>query len=303
MHSMASGAAVLEVLGLAAAVVGTVGYLWLVTASRERGWPAGRTVSWLGGTLLGLAAVTGPLAAAAQTSYVAHMAAHLLLGMAAPVLLVLGAPVTLLLRALPVPAARRVSAVLSSRPVRVLTEPGVAAVLDVGALWLLYTTGLYPAMHRHAWLHVVVHVHMLSAGYLFSAAIVSVDPMPHRRGYPHRALVLVLALAAHDILAKLLYAGPPEGVAPAAGRTGAMLMYYGGDAVDLALIVLLCARWYRSTRPRAHRADPTPAPAATDLLAAHRRVNTSAPWPRSNDIVTTSRVFPEAAPGRQEISR
>ena len=86
-------------------------------------------------------------------------------------------------------------------------------MLSVGGLWLLYTTGLYPAMHHHPGLHVLVHAHMFLAGYLFTAAMVSVDPMPHRRSFPHRSLVLVLALAAHDILAKYLYAHPPAGVA------------------------------------------------------------------------------------------
>ncbi len=249
-HAMHAAPDVLDIVGPMAGILGVVGYLWLVVLTRERGWPRRRSLLWVTGTVAAVAAVAGRMAEAAQASFVAHIAAHLLLGMVAPLLLVLAAPVTLLLRALPVSAARRVSALLSSRPVRVLTEPSVAAVLNVGGLWLLYTTGLYPAMHHHPWLHLLVHAHMFLAGYLFTAAIASVDPMPHRRGYPHRALVLVLALAAHDILAKYLYIHPPAGVADVAAETGAMLMYYGGDAVDLALIVLLCARWYRALRPR-----------------------------------------------------
>ena len=173
------------------------------------------------------------------------MVAHLLLGMLAPLLLVLGAPITLLLRALPVTAARRVSRVLAGKPARFVTEPSVAAVLSVGGLWALYLTRLYPAMHHDPVVHVVVHVHLFVAGYLFTIAMVSVDPLPHRRSDLHRAVVLILALAAHDILAKYLYAHPPIGVAAADAETGAMVMYYGGDAVDVAIMVLLCARWYR----------------------------------------------------------
>ena len=74
--------------------------------------------------------------------------------------------------------------------------------------------------------------------------------MPHRRPYVHRAVVLVLALAAHDILAKSLYAAPPAGVAVEQAQVGAMIMYYGGDAVDLALAVVLCERWYRAAGRR-----------------------------------------------------
>ena len=142
-------------------------------------------------------------------------------------------------------AARGVSRLLAGNPARFVTEPSVAAVLSVGGLWVLYLTDLYPAMHHDPVVHVVVHVHLFVAGYLFTIAMVSVDPLPHRRSDLHRAVVLILALAAHDILAKYLYAHPPIGVAAADAETGAMVMYYGGDAVDVAIMVLLCARWYR----------------------------------------------------------
>ena len=132
---------------------------------------------------------------------------------------------------------------------RVLTEPGVAAVLDVGGLWLLYGTPLLDLAHEHPLLDVVVHGHVLLAGYLFTAVLVGSDPLPHRRGTRHLLVVLVLALAAHDVLAKRLYAAA-AGMDVVDEQRGALLMYYGGDAVDLALAVLICARWYRRTRPR-----------------------------------------------------
>ena len=152
---------------------------------------------------------------------------------------------TLALSALPVGAARRLSRVLRSRPLRVLTEPAVAAVLAVGGLWVLYATPLLDVAHAHPVVDVVVHAHVLLAGYLFTAVLVGRDPLPHRRGPRHLLVVLVLALAAHDVLAKHLYAGP---AAPTRldEQRGALLMYYGGDAVDLVLAVLVCARWYRS---------------------------------------------------------
>ena len=57
--------------------------------------------------------------------------------------------------------------------------------------------------------------------------------------------MLALALAAHDVLAKRLYAGA-GGVDPLDEQRGALVMYYGGDAVDLVLAALVCLRWYRS---------------------------------------------------------
>jgi putative membrane protein len=56
---------------------------------------------------------------------------------------------------------------------------------------------------------------------------------------------LVAAVAAHDILAKVIYAHPPVGVDPMQARSGAMIMYYGGDALSIIVMIILCARWSR----------------------------------------------------------
>jgi putative membrane protein len=137
-----------------------------------------------------------------------------------------------------------------SRPLRVLTEPSVAALLDLGGLWLLYTTPLFALAQHQPVVHLLVHVHLVLAGYLLSAVLVGPDPLPHRRSPLHRALVLVAVMAAHGILAKHLYAQPPAGVG-AGAETGAMVMYYGGDLVELVLVVLLCRRWFSVQQPRA----------------------------------------------------
>ena len=233
----------MTVLALVLSALAVAAYLAAVRRSRQRGWPRRRSIAWVGGVVAATLAVTGPMAAAAHHSFLAHMIGHLLLGMLAPLLLVVGAPVTLALRTLPVRQARRLSRVLSRPGIRWLTEPAVAATLNVGGLWVLYAGGLYGELHHRPVVHLMVHVHVIGAGYLLTQSLVGVDPMPHRRSFPHRAVVLVLAVAGHDILAKFLYAHPPYGVPDAA--PGAMLMYYGGDALSILLMVLLCARWFR----------------------------------------------------------
>ena len=104
--------------------------------------------------------------------------------------------------------------------------------------------------HTSVLLHGVVHAHIFLAGYVFTAALVGVDPDPHRATVPVRAAVLVVFIAAHSVLAKWLYAHPPAGVEAVDGQAGAQLMYYGGDVVDVTLIVLLLGGWYTATRPR-----------------------------------------------------
>ena len=247
-HGHHAGPELLTVLGPLVALAALTGYAVLVVRARRAGrsWPLGRALAWAAGCACALAAVVGPLAVASTTSWTAHMAGHLLLGMLGPLLLVVGAPVTLALRALPVGTARRLSRVLRSRPLRVLTEPSVAALLSVGGLWLLYATPLLALAHGDQAVGLLVHAHVLLSGYLLAAVLVGRDPLPHRRSTRHLLVVLVLALAAHDVLAKRLYA---YGYAPMAMgdlQQGAQLMYYGGDAVDLLLAVLVCLRWYRS---------------------------------------------------------
>lgn len=187
----------------------------------------------------GVAAAVGGLAVGHDPR--AHAAGHLLVGMVAPLLLVTAAPVTLALRALPWERARALGRLLASRPVAVVSHPAVAALLDVGGLWLMYRTdvldGVPPAL---------VHLHVLLAGYLFAFSLVGADPAPHRPGLGVRAGVLVAAVAAHDVLAKLVYAGGAE--------QAGLLLHYGGTPVHVALLVLLGREWARRERRAAVRA-------------------------------------------------
>jgi putative membrane protein len=100
-------------------------------------------------------------------------------------------------------------------------------------------------MHHSFFVHVAVHIHVFLAGYLFTVSMISIDPSPHQKTFTHRASVLVLALAAHGILSKYVYAHPPTHVSAEGAQQGAMLMYYGGDLIDLCLIVLLCYEWFK----------------------------------------------------------
>jgi putative membrane protein len=107
----------------------------------------------------------------------------------------------------------------------------VAALLDVGGLWLLYRSRLFAAAEDRPGLHAVEHLHVLAAGILFTTAICQVEPLRHRYGMPLRCATLVVAGAAHEVLAKVLWAGAPPGTAfpPADLYSGAQLMFYGGD--------------------------------------------------------------------------
>ncbi|HZA74514.1 MAG TPA: cytochrome c oxidase assembly protein [Propionibacteriaceae bacterium] len=242
----AHGADALSEIILLSLVLSAGVYAGAALNVRERqGWSWWRVLAFAAGMLLVLISLTGWLGRAADVDFRAHTVTHLLLGQAVPLLLVAAAPVTLLLRAVPVGAARRVTWLLGTPLLRWLTEPVVAAVVNVGGLWILYRTPVYALTHSYGWLHLLVHAHLLVSGYLLTTALVGRDPLPHRRSPGHRAVVLVAVLAAHAILAKTIYVVPPLGVPVELAETGAMIMYYGGDVLGLVLIVWLCAEWYR----------------------------------------------------------
>ncbi|MGD6942987.1 cytochrome c oxidase assembly protein [Cytobacillus gottheilii] len=233
-------------------VVALLFYVHAVAVShkKHKPWPIYRTVCWILGVLFAVVSVAGPLAIRAHTDFTAHMFGHLLLGMLAPLLMALAAPMTLILRTLNVPQARKFSKLLKSWPSQMLTNPVIASLLNVGGLWILYTTDLYSLMHQSTLLHLIIHFHVFAAGYLFTISMIYIDPIFHRTSFIFRAIIFVAALAGHGILSKFIYANPPNGVPADQAELGGMVMYYGGDIVDVFIIFILCLQWFRSTRPR-----------------------------------------------------
>jgi putative membrane protein len=216
--------------------------------ARGTEWPLSRLGMWLCGWTCAGVALVGPLAERAHHDFTVHMATHLMTGMLAPLLLVFAAPVTLLLRVLPTARARSVARLLASRPAAVLTHPVTAALLNVGGLFLVYRTGLYAATMADPWVHLAVSAHVVAAGYLFTFAVLGgPDPVRHRAPVAVRAGTLLAAVAAHNILAKLLYADPPGRVSADQAEQAGQLMYYAGAPMEIVLIVLLCRTWLASS--------------------------------------------------------
>ena len=149
-------------------VVAALAYGFL--ARRLRGsWPVWRSILWAGGLGCIAAGMIGPLARATATGFTEHMWVHLLIGMIGPLLLVLAAPITLALRVLPTGLARLLTRVLGSRPVRVLSHPVTAALLNTG--------GAVGALH-----HGVIPPHACLADRSCAGA----SACHHRRGGVHR---------------------------------------------------------------------------------------------------------------------
>ena len=239
---------VFEMIVLLIAVTALIIYQAAVYYSKKknRSWHPGRYLLFASGVIIAASALTGPLARLSHTDFTVHMLGHLLLGMLGPLLLLLGKPMTLIMRSLKVSHARKLSKILNMKYVKFISNPVIAAILNIGGLFLIYKTGLFELMHTSIILFALVHLHVFLAGYLFTMSIINIDIVTHRYSFLYRAAVLVAALGFHKILSKLIYALPPEGIARPDGETGAMLMYYGGDIADIALIIILCLEWYKA---------------------------------------------------------
>lgn len=242
----------------------TIGYLLLVRRARARnrdaGWNPWRTAAFTTGCVLLSAGTLPPIAPYAHEDFRGHMLQHMVIGMYAPLALVLGAPFTLLLRTLPTAGARRLTRVLRGGPARVVAHPVTALLLSSGSLVVLYFTPLYEATARQPFAHWLLHVHFLLSGCLFAWVIAGPDPAPHRPGVPARLVVLGVAIAAHAIVAQLVYGGFLVDVhAPVDQMRGAgQIMYYGGDVAELLLAAALVNTW-RPTRAGAVARSPVAA--------------------------------------------
>ena len=248
-------------------------YLTGVQRLRSRGdrWPIRRSLTAAGGLLCLAAAVLpspGPM-----PNFPAHVVQHLMLAMLGPLLLALSAPVTLALRTLPRTGRRVLLGAVHSPVAGFLTWAPVVLVLDVGGLYAYYLTPLYDAAHQQPWLQGLVHLHMFLAGCLLSWYLISPDPMTRRPGIRTALVVLLIAGAAHDILAKFLNAHQLPASAGTAGQLqlGAQIMFYGGTIIETMLAVILMAAWYarggralqHQQRRTQHGADATVSPPTT----------------------------------------
>ena len=228
-----------------------------------KSWSRFRTICFISGIALIATAVLPPLADYAHHDLRGHMIQHLLIGMLAPLGLVLAAPLTLLLKILPPESARKVTSILASRPFHYLSHPITALLLNIGGMYLLYLSPLYAAMQTNMYIHYLVHVHFLAAGYLFIWSIAGPDPAPKRPSLRVRLVVLFISMASHAYLSKFMYAyhyprNTTHNIEEI--QDAAQLMYYGGDLAEVLLAIAFFSMWYRlkiRTTPVLQTANPS----------------------------------------------
>jgi cytochrome c oxidase assembly factor CtaG len=256
----------LDAVAVAVLVLAAAMYLTGVALAPMRSgarWPLRRTMSFLLGLAVVAFATNGSIAVYDQVLFTAHMIGHLALVMVAPVLLVAGHPLSLALAASPPARRERIARIARGRVVSFLTAPPVAlasyAVVIVGS----HLTGVMDEVMRNDWAGQLEHLVYLLVGYQFFVLVVGNEPIRWRLGTPARWLLLAVAMAVDTFTGIVLLQGT-RAVAMVADpnvavnalsdtRTGGAIMWFGGDALMIAVMIALTVDWLR--RVETDRAD------------------------------------------------
>jgi cytochrome c oxidase assembly factor CtaG len=261
-------------------------YLLGVHVLHRRGdrWPVGRSLAHGIGLAAFYTATSSGLAAYDTTLLSVHMVQHMVLSMLVPLALALGAPVTLALRTLPDRPRRWLLAVLHSPVAKVLSFPPLTFLLYVVSPWALYFSGWYDASLHSAYVHEMMHLHLVLVGTLFFWPLMGVDPLPGRVGYPVRMLLTVLTLPFHAFLGVTimgqerliggswypsLHDGPMGAWLPDPyddQHLAGGILWGSGDLIGLVFFAVLFTQWVRSSMKEARREDRR-----LDLIEARQR--------------------------------
>lgn len=264
-------------LWLAVAAVAVFVYVRWVVRLHRRGdrWPVWQLICWVLGWAVFVYSMCGAPGVYGRILFSWHMIMHMTIAMLVPLLLVPAAPITLALRALP---ARRdktlgprefLLALVHSRYLQVVANPVVAAVIFFFSLATFYFTPLfYYALATHTG-HILMTVHFLLSGYLFTWVLVGTDPGP-RKWPPLILLVILFATisfhaflgviitGSHTLLAPEFYTqlGLPWLPDPLADQQkGGAIAWGVGEAPTLALALMVTVQWLRQDRRETERLD------------------------------------------------
>ncbi|MCY7399982.1 MAG: cytochrome c oxidase assembly protein [Nocardioides sp.] len=260
-----------------------VGTIWVaglyvlgvvVLSRRGDRWPVGRTLAFVGLGMGGFFFATSSGLGRYDTTLLSvHMVQHMLLSMVVPLALALGAPVTLALRTLPPRPRRWLLAVLHSRVAKVLAFAPLTFALYVASPWALYFSGWYDASLSSAFVHEMMHVHLVLVGTLFFWPLMGIDPVPGRVSYPFRVLLTIMTLPFHAFLGvtimgqttligashyTALREGPMASWLPAAledQHLAGGILWATGDLIGVLFFAVLFTQWVRQSLREGERED------------------------------------------------
>ncbi len=237
-------------------------YLWGVwrvgTRHPARPWPWWRTWLFVAGLAVVVVATQSGIGTYDDVLFWDHMVQHLLLIMVAPPLLVLGQPVTLLLHASRNPLHTWVKRAVRSRVAAFLTWPPFTIAAYAAAIVGTHLTSAMDVVMTNQLAHGGEHALYLIVGYLFFLPLLGREPIRWRIPYPIRILVMIVAMPV-DTFTGLVLGYSATGMTGMASRSwgpspvddvhlGGAVMWIGGDAIMLTLIMTVFLAWSRDDR-------------------------------------------------------
>lgn len=253
----------------AAAVWYGQGFIWARKHGYGRLFPRWRLAAFLVGVLLVLLSVFGPAAAYDHTFLTVHMVQHFLLITLAPPLLLLGAPMSLWLLRLGRDRRRGlVFPVTHSRPFLAFTHPvvGLALFALVPTLW--YVTPAFESSLENAAVHYAGYSLFLFAGIHYWWPVVPGNPTRWHLNYPLQMAYLLALVPIHAFLGLLFYqpdnvlyealARQPRSWGPSPlldQQFAGAFMFVVGEAIGLAALMVVAARWASAEEAKGRRYD------------------------------------------------
>jgi putative copper resistance protein D len=278
-------------LWLSLAILAVALYVAGVARLRRRGdaWPAHRTLVWVLGWVVFAYATSGAPGVYGRVLFSMHMVMHMVVAMLVPLLLVPAAPILLALRALPSRPDKTwgprevVLQLVHSRLLKVFANPVVAAALFFFSLAIFYYSPLFELALRTHTGHVLMMVHFLLTGYLFTWVLIGIDPGP-KKWPPLMLLVVLFATMSFHAFFGVVMTGSTTVLAPdffevlklpwmtdvlGNQREAGAIAWGIGEAPTVMLTLLVAVAWVRSARAETTRKDRQAARDGDAELAAY----------------------------------
>ncbi|WP_129338271.1 cytochrome c oxidase assembly protein [Cellulomonas endophytica] len=252
---------VLPAIGLLLAVAYLAGAVRMWRAGRR--WPARESALFFLGCLVLIIVTGADIEGYGLEMFSVFMFQQLTLMIAVPMLLVLGRPGTLLLKATPTQGRGRwvraaALRALRSSAARAAVHPAVTVPLFLALFYGLYlgSTGSWLLQRWQG--HLALEVMFFISGLLFTAPVLSTDPLPRRQGHGARLADMAVEMPLHAFFGVLIMMAPQPMVAAFAHppttwgvevlddqRLAGGLAWSYGELPNLIVVLVLAARWHR----------------------------------------------------------
>ena len=208
-----------------------------------------------------------------------HQLQHFLLRMLAPMLILLGAPLTPMLRGLPNWALQLfvkpiVRHWLARAVYDKLTNPVISVFIFMVVLYLWQIPGGFNLALRNEFIHAVMHITMMSSGFIFYWAVIDPKPRRSRVHYGVRVLYLGLIVLPNTLLGAvitfskgIIYSGyegvyqPFDMSVMTDQQIGGLVLWVPGDMMSILVAGIVMVMWYeREERENPARPPRPPAP-------------------------------------------